>query len=113
MSISRLQSLVSQRVPVVLGAGLLLFAIAVLWPGLQLASRLDDSAAAIRLVSAQQRQPELLAGALGTVRDRLESFGYVDQSLEDLRGRSAEFDDLLARLGGHGAAIGGFAAQPA
>jgi two-component system, chemotaxis family, sensor kinase CheA len=113
MSISRLQTLASQRVPVVLGAGLLLFAFAVLWPGLQLASRLDDSAAAIRLVSAQQRQPELLAGTLGTVRDRLESFGYVDQSLEDLRGRSAEFDDLLARLGSHDAAVGDFAAQPA
>ena len=113
MSGGRLQTLASQRLPIALGVALLLFAVAVLWPGLQLAGRIDDSAAAIRLVSAGQREPELIAGALGTVRDRLESAGYVDQSLADVAQRTAEFDELLARLSGTKAPLGDFAAHPA
>jgi two-component system, chemotaxis family, sensor kinase CheA len=102
----------SQRLPLALGAGLLVFAAAVLWPGLQLAGRIDDSAAAIRLVSAEQRAPELIAGALGTVRDRLETAGYVDHALTDVRLQINEFDALLARLAGHDAGSE-FSAHPA
>ena len=113
MTPSRLQSLASQRLPIALGVGLVVFAAAVLWPGLQLAGRIDDSAAAIHLVSAGQREPELIASALGTVRDRLESAGYVDQALADVRLRTVEFDQLLARLSGSQAQADDFAAHPA
>ena len=100
-STSRLKG---QSGPIAFGALLMLFALAVLLPGLKLAGRLDDTAAALRLVSEQGRQPDVLAGALASVRDRLESFGYVDEPLAEIRAGSADFERMLARLGARSSA---------
>ena len=88
------------RSPVLFGAALLVFVLAVLWPGFRLAGRLDDTTAALRLVSEQQRQAEIVAGALISVRDRLESFGYVDEPLSEVRTGVGELDALLRTLTG-------------
>jgi HPt (histidine-containing phosphotransfer) domain-containing protein/PAS domain-containing protein len=102
-----------QRGPLVLGAVLALFAIAVLLPGFQLAGRLDDTAAALRIVSEQRRQPDVLAAGLTSVRDRLESFGYVDEPLSEIRKGLADLDTLVARLETAPAGAGAFDANPA
>ena len=101
-----------QRGPIAFGALLIVFALAVLLPGLQLAGRLDDTAAALRLVSEQGRQPEVLAGALASVRDRIEAFGYIDEPLAEVRSGSADFERMLARLGRRSAGSA-FEADPA
>lgn len=87
-----------QRGPIAFGLLLALFAGAVLLPGFQLAGRLDDIAAALRLVSEQRRQPDMLASGLTSVRDRLESFGYVDEPLAEIRKGAGDLDSLVARL---------------
>lgn len=102
-----------QRGPIAFGLLLAVFAGAVLWPGFQLAGRLDDTASALRLVSEQRRQPEVLAAGLTSVRDRLESYGYVDEPLAEIRQGLQDLDGLVARLktGATGAAA--FDANPA
>lgn len=102
-----------QRGPLAVGALLALFAIAVLVPGFQLAGRLDDTASALRLVSEQRRQPDVLAAGLTSVRDRLESFGYVDEPLAEIRKGLADLDTLVARLDAAPAGAGAFDANPA
>jgi HPt (histidine-containing phosphotransfer) domain-containing protein/PAS domain-containing protein len=94
------------------GVLLVLFAVAVLLPGFRLAGRLDDVAAALRIVSEQRRQPDVLARALASVRDRLESYGYVDEPLGEIRTGTKEFDDLVATLSGDTARAGAFASSP-
>jgi len=98
----------AQRSPMLFGAALLLFAFAVLWPGFRLAGRLDDATAALRLVSEQRRQAEVVAGALVSVRDRLESFGYVDEPLGEVRNGVAELDGLLRTLTADTSGAGAF-----
>ncbi len=100
------------RSPVLFGAALLVFVLAVLWPGFRLAGRLDDTTAALRLVSEQQRQAEIVAGALISVRDRLESFGYVDEPLSEVRTGVGELDALLRTLTGAASGTGAFATSP-
>jgi two-component system chemotaxis sensor kinase CheA len=102
-----------QRGPIAFGLLLALFAGAVLLPGFQLAGRLDDTAAALRLVSEQRRQPDVLAAGLTSVRDRLESFGYVDEPLAEIRKGAGDLDTLVARLTQAPAGIGTFDADPA
>ena len=102
----------AQRSPSLFGAALLVFAFAVLWPGFRLAGRLDDTTAALRLVSEQRRQAEVVAGALVSVRDRLESFGYVDEPLGEVRNGVAELDGLLRTLTGDASGAGTFATSP-
>lgn len=102
----------AQRSPTLFGAALLVFAFAVLWPGFRLAGRLDDTTAALRLVSEQRRQAEVVAGALVSVRDRLESFGYVDEPLGEVRNGVAELDGLLRTLTGDASGAGAFATSP-
>lgn len=94
------------------GAALLVFAFAVLWPGFRLAGRLDDTTAALRLVSEQRRQAEVVAGALVSVRDRLESFGYVDEPLSEVRNGVSELDGLLRTLTADTSGVGTFATSP-
>jgi HPt (histidine-containing phosphotransfer) domain-containing protein len=100
------------RSPILFGAALLVFAFAVLWPGFRLAGRLDDTTAALRLVSEQRRQAEVVAGALVSVRDRLESFGYVDEPLSEVRTAVGELDGLLRTLTGGTSGAGTFATSP-
>lgn len=102
-----------QRGPLAFGVLLALFAVAVLLPGFQLAGRLDDTAAALRLVSEQRRQPDVLAGSLTSVRDRLESYGYVDEPLAEIRKGVNDLDALVARLDAPDAKLGAFDASPA
>jgi signal transduction histidine kinase len=103
----------AQRAPVAFGALLIVFAGAVLVPGFQLAGRLDDTAAALRLVSEQRRQPDVLAAALTSVRDRLEGFGYVDEPLAEIRKGAADLDALVGRLEKDPQGAGAFDANPA
>ncbi|MBS0374935.1 MAG: Hpt domain-containing protein [Proteobacteria bacterium] len=103
----------SQRSPAFLGAALVLFALAVLLPGFRLAGRLDDATAALRLVSEQRRQAEVVANALVSVRDRLESFGYVDEPLSEVRNGVAELDGLLRTLAADPATAGTFGTSAA
>ncbi len=102
----------AQRSPMLFGAALLLFAFAVLWPGFRLAGRLDDTTAALRLVSEQRRQADIVGSALVSVRDRLESFGYVDEPLGEVRNGVSELDGLLQTLGADASGAGAFATNP-
>ena len=102
----------AQRGPVAFAVVILLFALAVLLPGFRLAGRLDDTAAALRLVSEQRRQPDIVFAALASVRDRLESFGYVEEPLGELRNGVKELDGLVARLTADPAGFGAFDASP-
>jgi two-component system chemotaxis sensor kinase CheA len=86
------------RGPLLVGLALTVFALAVLLPGFQLAGRLDDTTAALRLVSEQRRQADVIAAALGALRDRLDNFGYVDEPLNEIRNGIAELDALVRTL---------------
>ena len=103
----------AQRGPVAFGVLILLFALAVLLPGFKLAGSLDDTAAALRLVSEQRRQPDIVFAALASVRDRLESFGYVEEPLGELRNGVKELDGLVTKLTADPAGFGAFDASPA
>lgn len=103
----------AQRGPVAFGVLILAFALAVLLPGFRLAGRLDDTTAALRLVSEQRRQPDIVFGALASVRDRLESFGYIEEPLGELRTGAKELDNLITKLGADPAGAGVFDASPA
>ena len=102
----------AQSGPVAFGALVLVFAVAVLLPGFRLAGRLDDTAAALRLVSEQRRQPDVVLGALASVRDRLESFGYIEEPLNELRNGVGELDGLVKKLTADAAGLGAFDASP-
>ncbi len=101
--------LVAFRGPVLIGFALIVFALAVLLPGFQLAGRLDDTTAALRLVSEQRRQADVVAAALGALRDRLDSFGYVDEPLNEVRNSMAELDALERTLDSDAEGTGRFA----
>jgi hypothetical protein len=71
---------------------------AVLVPSYRLASELAENTAALRVVSAQASQAELLLRSIAAVRDRLEAGGYVGQALQEVATRASEFDAGLDRL---------------
>jgi two-component system, chemotaxis family, sensor kinase CheA len=100
------------RTPVLFGAVLLAFSMVVLWPGFRLAGEIDDTSASLRLVSEQRRQVDVMAGALAAVRDRLESFGYVDDPIREIRTGSGELDGLVRTLSGNPTTTVGFDASP-
>jgi two-component system chemotaxis sensor kinase CheA len=64
----------------------------VLVPSYRLATDLADNTAALRLVSSQASNAELLLRSIGAVRDRLEAGGYVGQPLKEVAARAAAFD---------------------
>jgi HPt (histidine-containing phosphotransfer) domain-containing protein/PAS domain-containing protein len=105
---SLLARLPAMRGPLLVGVALTLFALAVLLPGFQLAGRLDDTTAALRLVSEQRRQADVIAAALGALRDRLENYGYVDEPLNEVRNSIAELDALVRTLKADPSAAGRF-----
>ncbi len=90
--------LLALRAPMLIGFALTAFALAVLLPGFQLAGRLEDTTTALRLVSEQRRQADVVAAALGALRDRLDNFGYVDEPLDEIRNSIAELDALQRTL---------------
>ena len=95
------------------GAALVAFTIAVVWPAFELAGRLEDTTAALRLVSEQRRQADVVAGALASVRDRLENFGYVDEPLAEIRASVSELDGLVRTLTGSVSSAATFVSNPA
>lgn len=71
----------------------------VLVPAYRLANDLSDNSAALKLVSEQRGQPEVMGRLLAALRDQLRSGAYVGQSLKDLRKSVKEYDAALAQLG--------------
>ena len=77
---------------------LVAFIATVLLPGYRLADRLSQSTAALKLVSEHRSQPATIEGALGGIRDRLRSGGYVGDSVADLARLMREYDSAIAQL---------------
>ena len=72
----------------------------VLVPGYRLANDLSANSAALKLVSAQQGQPEVMMRLLAALRDQLRAGGYVGQSLKDIGTTVKQYDATLSQLGG-------------
>jgi signal transduction histidine kinase len=77
---------------------LMAFIGAVLMPSYRVASELADSTAALRVVSTQGSNAELLLRSIAAVRDRLEAGGYVGQALKEVAARAAAFDAGLDKM---------------
>jgi HPt (histidine-containing phosphotransfer) domain-containing protein len=71
----------------------------VLVPGYRLANDLSANSAALKLVSAQQGQPEVMMRLLAALRDQLRAGGYVGQSLKDIGTTVRQYDAALTELG--------------
>jgi two-component system, chemotaxis family, sensor kinase CheA len=71
----------------------------VLVPGYRLANDLSANSAALKLVSEQQGQPEVMTRLLAALRDQLRAGGYVGQSLKDLRTTVKHYDAAMTKLG--------------
>jgi two-component system chemotaxis sensor kinase CheA len=67
----------------------------VLVPGLELAGELVDSAAALKLVGEQQRNPTIIRAALESLRDRLSTRAYIQESEDQLREATKKLDAAL------------------
>ncbi len=79
----------------VLGMG---FVAAVLIPGFELASKLANTTAALKLVGEQRRYPDLMRASLDLVRDRLDTHGYVEAPLEQMRAAVKSFEEAQGRM---------------
>ncbi len=77
---------------------LVAFIATVLVPAYQLADRLTAKTEALRLVSEQRGQPDAMARALTSVRDRLVAGSYVGQPIRDLAGPVSDYDRALDQL---------------
>jgi two-component system chemotaxis sensor kinase CheA len=71
------------------------FLVTVLVPGLELAGELVDSAAALKLVGEQQRNPTIIRAALESLRDRLSTRAYIQESEDQLREAAKKLDAAL------------------
>jgi len=76
----------------------------VLVPGYRLANDLSAKSAALKLVSEQQGQPEVMMRLLAALRDQLRGGAYVGQSLKDLAATVRDYDAALTQLGESAAA---------
>jgi two-component system chemotaxis sensor kinase CheA len=72
----------------------------VLVPGYRLANDLSADSAALKLVSEQRGQPEVMMRLLAALRDQLRGGAYVGQSLKDLGTAVREYDAALTQLRG-------------
>jgi HPt (histidine-containing phosphotransfer) domain-containing protein/PAS domain-containing protein len=72
---------------------------AVLLPGFELATELSNSTAALKFVGEQQRNVDLLRTSMDSVRDRLESLGYIQPSVNDLRSAVTKLDAAVQAMG--------------
>jgi two-component system, chemotaxis family, sensor kinase CheA len=101
--ISRLRSALSRLVT---PAGLLVlvvilgfsFVAIVLVPGLELASEVEDSSTALKLLGEQQRHPTLIRAALESMHERLGTRGYIQDSLDELRASSSKLEAALHEM---------------
>jgi two-component system, chemotaxis family, sensor kinase CheA len=71
------------------------FLVTVLVPGLELAGELVDSAAALKLVGEQQSNPTIIRAALESLRERLNSRAYIQESQDQLRDAAHKLDAAL------------------
>jgi HPt (histidine-containing phosphotransfer) domain-containing protein len=71
------------------------FVAVVLVPGLELASEVAESSTSLKLLGEQQRHPTLIRAALESMHDRLGTRGYIQDSLDELRGSSDKLDKAL------------------
>jgi two-component system chemotaxis sensor kinase CheA len=71
------------------------FLVTVLVPGLELAGELVDSAAALKLVGEQQRNPTIIRAALDSLRERLSARAYIQESSDQLRDAAKKLDAAL------------------
>jgi two-component system chemotaxis sensor kinase CheA len=76
----------SARIATVLISGIsVAFVAAVLLPGLQLANTLANNSAALKFIVEQRRYPAAIHSAIESVQDRLNSRGYVQAPLDQVR----------------------------
>jgi len=71
----------------------------VLVPGYRLAHDLSANSAALKLVSEQRGQPEVMMRLLTALRDQLRGGAYIGQSLKDLSATVRDYDAALTQLG--------------
>ena len=71
----------------------------VLVPGYRLAHDLSANSAALKLVSEQRGQPEVMMRLLAALRDQLRGGAYIGQSLKDLSATVRDYDAALTQLG--------------
>ena len=71
----------------------------VLVPGYRQANDLAANSAALKLVSEQRGQPEVMMRLLAALRDQLRGGAYVGQSLKDLGATVRDYDAALTLLG--------------
>ncbi len=85
-------------------AGFLILLVAfigtVLVPGYRLANDLSANSAALKLVSEQRGQPEVMTRLLTALRDQLRDGAYVGRSLKDLGAAVKGYDAALTQLDG-------------
>jgi len=74
------------------------FVATVLIPGIKLAGELVESSTALKLVADQQRYPIVIQSSLEIMRDRLNSRGYLQESVEQLRDAIKKLDGALPLL---------------
>jgi len=74
------------------------FLAVVLVPGLKLASELAESTRALKFVGQQQRNPTVIRASLDSIRDRLGSRAYVQESLDQLRDATNKLDAALREI---------------
>ncbi len=97
-----LKSFIPAFSPVGLGALVavlgMTFLTTVLIPGIELASELVESTAALKLVADQQRYPTLLQSSLEVMRDRLNNRGYLQEAADQLRDAVQKVDAALPAM---------------
>jgi HPt (histidine-containing phosphotransfer) domain-containing protein/PAS domain-containing protein len=79
-------------------AGAAVLGAAVLLPGFELATELGNSTAALKFVGEQQRNVDALRSAMESVRDRLESLGYIQPSVNELRDAVKKLDGAFQAM---------------
>jgi two-component system chemotaxis sensor kinase CheA len=74
------------------------FLAVVLVPGLELASELADSTVALKFVGQQQRNPTVIRASLDAIHERLNSRGYIQESLDQLRDANNKLEASIKEL---------------
>ncbi len=83
-----------------ISAACVAFVAAVFIPGLRLAKTLSSDAAALKFVSEQRRYSLALASTLQSVQDRLDSGGYIQTPLDQLRADEQALSGAVAQMSG-------------
>jgi len=92
-------SLSSRAWAILFAVGAAILGAAVLLPGFELATELSNSTAALKFIGEQQRNVDLLRTSMDSVRDRLESLGYIQPPVNDLRSAVTKLDAAVQAMG--------------